>query len=165
MIEAFSAESYEDALNRALAEAARHLSVGHDAQIMSREFSYSDGTQYRVMLDVMLVSASLGSGEAQRGFKEVARKEGRGFKIFLSDTYAHMNKMIAQFQKDKVYVNLATMPDIILSRLESEAPLETIVVVDFQGENNTVSAPVPANGPGIAPAPTPEAGSIFSRQV
>lgn len=172
MIEAFSPCSYDEALNRALAEAASHLTDVYDAHIIPQEFSYSEETQYRALIEVILTSQDLSTDleEGDGGYWEMERHEDGDFKIYLSNKYAQIDKMVENFLKDKVYVNLGTMPDIILSRLKPEDLLEKIVFTDFQDAvasipetiqefietASGITAPHPAFGENIAPEPEPE---------
>ena len=164
MIEAFSPDSHEDALDKALAESALHITDIYDAYVTIRELSWSEETHYRAVIEVSLASGGM-KPDLEGEFDELERKEGREFKIYLSQRYGEMRTMVERYLKDRVYVNLATMPDIILSRLKPEDLLEKIVISDFREAvvPKDAGMPHPAeihaapdDAPGDEPEPEPE---------
>jgi hypothetical protein len=129
-IESCSHESYEDALNKALAEASTHLTDIYEAHIFVREFSWSEETGFCARIEINLASGGL-KPDLEGEFYEMERQADRDFKIYLSQRYDRLREMVERYLKDRTYVNLATTPEIILSRLKPEDLLEKIVITDF----------------------------------
>ena len=134
IIETDSTESYDDALNRALAEASAYATEMHDAQITLTDLSFHEENGYHCEVEVTLSAIGLVAyfDETTGQFKTVEPEEGRDYRVILTKGRETMRKIIEDFLENKTYVNLAQLPDFILSHIKPEDLLNKIVMNDFQ---------------------------------
>lgn len=134
IIETDSTESYDDALNRALAEAATYATEMHDAQITLTDLSFREESGYHCEVEVTLSAIGLVAyfDETTGQFKTVEPEEDQDYRVILTKGRETLRKIIEDFLENKTYVNLAQLPDFILSHVKPEDLLNKIVMNDFQ---------------------------------
>lgn len=96
VVEAFSQESYEEAIYRASDKAAAFLS-GHqsDAHVRIVKLDHSDAQGYHAVLEVTIVPMSLRDNMHIRGiFKETRLAHDRAFRLMLKEEHAHMQHVM-----------------------------------------------------------------------
>lgn len=150
VVEAFSQESYEDALFRAMDKASAFLS-GHqsDAHVAIRSLSYSEECGYHAVLEITLVPISLRDNMHIIGiFKETQRAHGWAFRLMLKQEHEHLHHVLEEhFAKVHSVEPKMPIPDFILSPLTD---------VDFENhfiEKNFVHVAHPAPAPTVAVVP------------
>lgn len=153
VVEAFSQESYEDALFRAMDKASAFL-AGHqsDAHIAIRSLSHSEEYGYHAVLEITLVPISLRDNIHIVGiFKETQRAHGRAFRLMLKQEHEHLHHVLDEhFARVRLDGPKIPVPDFILSPLTD---------MDFENrliEKNFAHVTHPA-----PPAPAPEKERSF----
>jgi hypothetical protein len=134
MIEASSHESYEAALNRALADAVTFTSEIHDAHVTLQDLSRTDDDGYRAVLEISLSPVSLDQDPfgPENPFREVDRGPDADYKLQINRKYSRIERLIEDYLADKTYINLAEVPHFILSHMKPENLIDKIVVSEFQ---------------------------------
>ena len=125
-VEAFSQESYEDALAQAMAKAAAFL-TGHqsDAHVAIKSLNHSDAMGYHAVLEITIVPMSLRHELHVTGiFKETVHAHDRAFRLFLKEEHDHLQHVLdSHFSKALHPRDIQPVPDMILAAL-SEVDIE-----------------------------------------
>lgn len=133
MIQSASAISYDAALNIALAEAAAYASALHDAHITLTDLSFREETGYHCEIEITLAAVGLTvEGDDALALQTVEPEGVQDYRVVLTKGRETLRKLIEDFLANATYVNLAQLPDFILSRLTPEDLLNKIVIHDFQ---------------------------------
>lgn len=136
IIQTDSPTSYDDALNRALVEAATYATEMHDAQVALTDLSFREESGYHCEVEVTLSSVGLVADfdETTGQFKTVEPEDEdeQDYRVILTKGRETLRKIIEDFLENKTYVNLAQLPDFILSHIKPEDLLNKIVMHDFQ---------------------------------
>ncbi|HEY8189796.1 MAG TPA: hypothetical protein VIF12_03875 [Micavibrio sp.] len=134
IIEASSPQSYEAALNRALADAVTFTSETHDAHVSLHELSRTDDDGYRAVLEISLSPLSLDQDSfgPENPFRAVDCGSDADCKLQINEKCGRIEKLIEDYLADKTYINLAEVPHFILSHMKPEDLIDKIVVSEFQ---------------------------------
>ncbi len=134
IIQTDSEVSYDDALNRALVEAASYATEMHDAQVSLTDLSFREESGYHCEVEVTLSSVGLVADfdETTGQFKNLEPEEDQDYRVILTKGRETLRKIIEDYLENKTYVNLALLPDFILSHIKPEDLLNKIVMNDFQ---------------------------------
>ncbi len=132
VVEAFSDDSYEDALYKAMDKATAYLSGRQcDAHIAIKDLNHSVALGYHAVLEITLVPISLRDNMHVTGFfKQAQRAHNRDFRLMLKAEHDHMHHVLeAHFAKARKALIHHDIPDLILIPLH-----------DAEIENNMLEA-------------------------
>lgn len=117
VVEAFSDDSYEDALYSAMDKVTAFLSGRQcDAHIAIKDLNHSDAMGYHAVLEITLVPISLRDNMHVTGFfKEAQRVHSRNFRLMLKTEHDHMHHVLEDhFAKARKGLIHQDIPDLIL---------------------------------------------------
>ncbi|MGZ9109077.1 MAG: hypothetical protein ACXW4B_09685 [Micavibrio sp.] len=120
VVEAYSKESYEEAIYRASDKASAFL-TGHqsDAHVRIVKLDHSEEMGFHAVLEVTMVPMSVGDNMHIRGiFKETRLAHDLSFRLMLKEEHDHMHHVLeAHFAAARQSVAHQDIPDYILAPL------------------------------------------------
>lgn len=127
VVEAFSHESYEDAIYKAMDKASAFL-TGHqsDAHVAIKALDHSENLGYHAVLEITLVPMSLRDNMHIRGiFRETRLAHDFAFRLMLKEEHEHLHHVLDDhFARARTALEEHYIPDFIL------VPLRDVDIVE-----------------------------------
>lgn len=117
VVEAFSQESYEEAIYKASDKASAFLSgTQSDAHVMIKSLDHSEAMGYHAVLEITLVPISLRENMDIIGaFKLARRAHDLAFRLMLKEEHEHLHHVLEDhFARVRSAAPPAPIPDFIL---------------------------------------------------
>lgn len=127
VVEAFSEESYEDAIYKAMDKAAAFL-TGHqsDAHVAIKSLNHSERLGYHAVLEITLVPIALRDNIHICGiFRETRLAHDMAFRLMLKEEHEHLHHVLDDhFARARASLAQHDIPDFIL------VPLRDVDIVE-----------------------------------